>query len=121
MWGGDAVFDIQGTGDGRHLHFGGYFKMPAWQTASENCVAHNGSLVPVPGRDIMSQAFYQGGATVFDFTDSARIKEIAYFDRGPIDADQPDHRRLLVGLLLQRLPLRLGDCARPRHLPVDAE
>jgi hypothetical protein len=88
MWGGDAVFDIQGTGDGRHLHFGGYYKMPAWQTATENCVAHNGSLVPVPGRDIMSQAFYQGGATVFDFTDSARIQEIAYFDRGPIDADR---------------------------------
>ncbi|HYN09605.1 MAG TPA: hypothetical protein VES67_19645 [Vicinamibacterales bacterium] len=87
MWGGNAVFDIQGTGDGRHLRFGGYFKMPAWQTASENCVAHNGSLVPVPGRDIMAQAFYQGGATVFDFTDSARIQEIAYFDRGPIDAN----------------------------------
>ena len=87
MWGGNAVFDIQGTGDNRHLKFGGYFKLPAWQTASENCVAHNGSLVPVPGRDIMAQAFYQGGATVFDFTDSARIKEIAYFDRGPIDAN----------------------------------
>jgi len=92
MWGGNAVFDIQGTGDGRHLRFGGYFKLPAWQTASENCVAHNGSLVPVPGRDIMSQAFYQGGATVFDFTDSANIKEIAYFDRGPIDAE-----RLIIG------------------------
>jgi len=87
MWGGNAVFDIQGTGDNRRMKFGGYFKMPAWQTASENCVAHNGSLVPVPGRDIMAQAFYQGGASVFDFTDSARIKEIAYFDRGPIDAD----------------------------------
>jgi hypothetical protein len=92
MWGGDAVFDIQGSGDARHLHFGGYFKMPSWQTASENCVAHNGSLVPVPGRDIMAQAFYQGGATVFDFTDPARIQEIAYFDRGPIDAD-----RLIIG------------------------
>jgi len=92
MWGGDAVYDIQGTGDGRHLHFGGYYKMPAWQTATENCVAHNGSLVPVPGRDIMSQAFYQGGATVFDFTDPAHIQEIAYFDRGPIDAD-----RLVIG------------------------
>jgi hypothetical protein len=88
MWGGDAVYDIQGSGDGRHLHFGGYYKMPAWQTATENCVAHNGGLVPVPGRDIMSQAFYQGGATVFDFTDPAHIQEIAYFDRGPIDANQ---------------------------------
>jgi hypothetical protein len=86
MWGGDAIYDIQGKGDGRHLHFGGYYKMPAWQTAQENCVAHNGSLVPVPGRDIMSQAFYQGGATVFDFTDPAHVQEIAYFDRGPIDA-----------------------------------
>jgi hypothetical protein len=87
LWGGNAIFDIQGTGDGRHLRFGGYFKPAAWQTAQENCVAHNGSLVPVPGRDIMAQAFYQGGATVFDFTDSARVKEIAYFDRGPIDAN----------------------------------
>mgnify|MGYP001189038137 CR=1 FL=1 len=86
MWGGNAVFDIQGTGDNRRLKFGGYFKLPAWQTATENCVAHNGSLIPVPGRDIMVQAFYQGGVTVFDFTNSARIQEIAYFDRGPVDA-----------------------------------
>ena len=86
MWGGNAVFDIQGTGDNRRLKFGGYFKLPAWQTATENCVAHNGSLVPIPGRDVMVQAFYQGGLTVFDFTNSARIQEIAYFDRGPIDA-----------------------------------
>jgi hypothetical protein len=88
MWGGDAVYDIQGSGDNRRLKFGGYYKMPAWQTATENCVAHNGGLVPVPGRDIMSQAFYQGGATVFDFTDPAHIQEIAYFDRGPIDPNQ---------------------------------
>ncbi len=86
QWGGNAVFDIQGTGDTRRLKFGGYFKLPAWQTATENCVAHNGSLIPVPGRDIMVQAFYQGGLTVFDFTESARIRELAYFDRGPIDA-----------------------------------
>jgi hypothetical protein len=88
MWGGNAVFDIQGTGDNRRLKFGGYFKLPAWQTATENCVAHNGSIVPVPGRDILVQAFYQGGVTVFDFTNSARIQEIAYFDRGPIDEKQ---------------------------------
>jgi len=86
MWGGNAIFDIQGTGDNRRLKFGGYFKPAAWQTATENCVAHNGSLIPVPGRDIMVQAFYQGGTTVFDFTNSSSIKEIAYFDRGPIDA-----------------------------------
>lgn len=85
-WGGDATFSIVGKGAGRHMQFDGYYKMPAWQTDTENCVAHNGGLIPVPGRDLMSQAFYQGGATVFDFTDPAHIQEIAYFDRGPIDA-----------------------------------
>jgi hypothetical protein len=67
------------------LTFGGYFKMPAAQTDTENCVAHNGSIVPVPGRDIMAQAWYQGGVSVFDFTDSAHPVEIAFFDRGPLD------------------------------------
>ncbi len=62
--------------------------MPAAQSEQENCVAHNGALVPVPGRDIMSQAWYQGGVSVFDFTDSAHPVEIAFFDRGPIDAKQ---------------------------------
>ena len=60
--------------------------MPAPQTEQENCVAHNGSLIPVPGRDIMVQAWYQGGVSVFDFTDSAHPVEIAFFDRGPLDA-----------------------------------
>jgi hypothetical protein len=83
-WGADAIFDIVD----RKMKFGGYFKMPAPQTEQENCVAHNGSLVPVPGRDIMVQAWYQGGLSVFDFTDSAHPVEIAYFDRGPIDAKQ---------------------------------
>jgi hypothetical protein len=68
------------------MKFAGYFKMPAAQTEQENCVAHNGSLIPVPGRDIMVQAWYQGGISVFDFTDSAHPVEIAFFDRGPIDA-----------------------------------
>ena len=63
--------------------------MPAVQTAQENCVAHNGSLVPVPGRDIMVQAWYQGGLSLFDFTDAANPTEIAFFDRGPIDAPNP--------------------------------
>ncbi len=81
-WGADAVFDIV---DGK-LKFGGYYKMPAAQTEQENCVAHNGSLIPVPGRDIMVQAWYQGGASVFDFTDSEHPVEIAFFDRGPISA-----------------------------------
>ena len=83
-WGADAIFDIVD----RKLVFKGYFKMPAPQTEQENCVAHNGSLVPVPGRDIMVQAWYQGGLSIFDFTDSTRPVEIAYFDRGPIDAKQ---------------------------------
>jgi hypothetical protein len=83
-WGADAIFDIVD----KKLHFGGYYKMPAPQTEQENCVAHNGSLIPVPGRDIMVQAWYQGGLSVFDFTDSAKPVEIAFFDRGPLDAKQ---------------------------------
>jgi len=83
-WGADAIFDII---DGK-LKFAGYFKMPAPQTEQENCVAHNGSTIPVPGRDIMVQGWYQGGVSVFDFTDSAHPVEIAFFDRGPIDAKQ---------------------------------
>jgi hypothetical protein len=83
-WGGDAIFDIVD----RKLRFAAYYKMPAVQTDQENCVAHNGSLIPVPGRDIMAQAWYQGGISVFDFTDSAHPVEIAYFDRGPINAKQ---------------------------------
>jgi hypothetical protein len=81
-WGADAIFDIVD----RKLVFKGYYKMPAPQTEQENCVAHNGSLIPVPGRDIMVQAWYQGGVSVFDFTDSAKPVEIAFYDRGPIDA-----------------------------------
>ena len=80
-WGADAIFDIVD----RKLVFRGYYKMPAAQGEQENCVAHNGSLVPVPGRDIMVQAWYQGGLSMFDFTDSANAKEIAYFDRGPLN------------------------------------
>ncbi len=81
-WGADAIFTLSGT----TLTQKGYFKMPAAQTDQENCVAHNGNLVPVPGRDILVQGWYQGGLSVFDFTDPAHPKEIAYFDRGPIDA-----------------------------------
>ena len=87
-WGADAIFDVVD----RKLRFAGYFKMPAPQTEQENCVAHNGSIVPVPGRDIMVQAWYQGGISVFDFTDSAHPVEIAFFDRGPLDAS-----RLITG------------------------
>lgn len=83
-WGADAIFTLQHD----KLDQVGYFKVPAAQTATENCVAHNGGLIPVPGRDIMVQGWYQGGLSVFDFTDPAHPKEIAYFDRGPIDASK---------------------------------
>ncbi len=83
-WGANAIFRIV---DGE-MEFASYFKIPAAQTAQENCVAHNGSLVPVPGRDIKVQAWYQGGVSVFDFTDPANPVEIAFFDRGPIDAER---------------------------------
>src|SRR3954468_20889796 len=83
-WGADAIFNVVNN----KLVFQGYYKLPAPQTAQENCVAHNGSLVPVPGRDIMVQAWYQGGVSVFDFTDPKDAVEIAYFDRGPIDPNR---------------------------------
>jgi len=82
-WGADAIYDIV---DGQ-LEARGYFKMPAPQVDEENCVAHNGSIIPVPGRDILVQAWYQGGISIVDFTDSANPVEIGYFDRGPIDAE----------------------------------
>jgi len=81
-WGADAIFTV--TGDA--MTFRSYYKLPAPQTPFENCVAHNGSLVPVPGRDIMVQGWYQGGVSVFDWTDPAHPREIAYFDRGPMDS-----------------------------------
>src|SRR6185369_729538 len=80
-WGADAVFNLKDS----KLSFASYYKMPSAQGDSENCVAHNGSLIPVPGRDIKVQAWYQGGISVMDFTDSNNVVEIAYFDRGPID------------------------------------
>jgi len=80
-WGADAIFKLKDN----KLSFASYYKMPAAQGDSENCVAHNGSLVPVPGRDIKVQAWYQGGISVMDFTDADHPVEIAYFDRGPID------------------------------------
>jgi hypothetical protein len=83
-WGADAIFTLSN----RKLHPAGYYKLPAPQTATENCVAHNGSLIPVPGRDIMIQAWYQGGISLVDFTDPSHPTEIAYFDRGPMDANK---------------------------------
>ena len=82
-WGADAIYDIVDN----KLEFRSHYKMPAPQLETENCVAHNGSIIPVPGRDIFVQAWYQGGISVMDFTDSANPKEIAYFDRGPIMKD----------------------------------
>ncbi|MGH7629518.1 MAG: LVIVD repeat-containing protein [Gemmatimonadales bacterium] len=81
-WGANALF----TRSGNQLTFRSYYKMPAAQTPQENCVAHNGSLIPIPGRDVMVQAWYQGGISVFDWTDPAHPREIAFFDRGPVDA-----------------------------------
>ena len=80
-WGADAIFRLKDD----KLTFATYYKLPAAQGDSENCVAHNGSLLPVPGRDIEVQAWYQGGISIVDFTDPAQPFEIAYFDRGPID------------------------------------
>ena len=83
-WGADAIFNLS---KGK-LTLASYYKMPAPQTDNENCVAHNGSLVPIPGRDILVQAWYQGGVSMMDFTDPSHPFEIAYFDRGPLDANQ---------------------------------
>jgi hypothetical protein len=83
-WGADAIFTIA---NGR-MQFRSYYKMPAPQTSQENCVAHNGSLIPIPGRDVMVQAWYQGGLSVFDWTDPGHPKEIAFFDRGPVDSTE---------------------------------
>ncbi len=83
-WGADAFYDIV---DGQ-LEFRSHYKLSAPQTDTENCVAHNGSLIPVPGRDIFVQAWYQGGVSVVDFTDSANPVEIAFFDRGPLDEEE---------------------------------
>ncbi len=81
-WGADAIFTLTN----RQMQFQSYYKMPAPQTPQENCVAHNGSLIPIPGRDVMVQAWYQGGLSVFDWTDPKHPQEIAFFDRGPVDS-----------------------------------
>ncbi|WP_407548561.1 hypothetical protein QOM21_05320 [Streptomyces sp. Pv4-95] len=85
--GADGIYDIVGKGDKRKLVFKGYYKIPRHQADTENCVAHNGSLIPSKNRDIMVQAWYQGGVSIWDFTDSAHPKEIGYFERGPISTD----------------------------------
>ena len=82
-WGANAVYDILD----KKLIFKSHYKMPAPQKESENCVAHNGSIIPIPGKDLFVQAWYQGGISLMDFTDSSNPIEVGYFDRGPIDAD----------------------------------
>ena len=82
-WGADAIYDIVDN----KLIFKSHYKMPAPQLETENCVAHNGSIIPIPNRDIFVQAWYQGGISIMDFTDSTNPVEIAYFDRGPILED----------------------------------
>lgn len=81
VWGANAIFNLENS----KLSFANYYKIPSAQGDSENCVAHNGSLIPVPGRDLKVQAWYQGGISIMDFTDAKNPMEIAYFDRGPID------------------------------------
>jgi hypothetical protein len=83
-WGANALFTIEN----QKMTFKSYYKMPAPQTSLENCVAHNGSLIPIPGREVMVQGWYQGGISVFDWTDASKPKEIAYFDRGPVDSNR---------------------------------
>ena len=87
--GANAIYDITKA---KKLAFKSYYKIPRTQANTENCVAHNGSLIPIKGKDIMVQAWYQGGISVFDFTDSANPKELAWFDRGPLSAE-----RLVLG------------------------
>jgi hypothetical protein len=85
--GADAIYDIVGEGDDRHMEFRNYFKIPRAQQDTENCVAHNGMLLPVKGRDVYVQSWYQGGVSVWDFTDrDADPKEIAFFERGPLSS-----------------------------------
>ena len=83
-WGANAIFRI---GEGGQMELAGYYKLPVPQTETENCVAHNGSILPVPGRDIMAQAWYQGGLSLMDFTDPENPFEIAFFDRGPLSIE----------------------------------
>ncbi|MGW5867768.1 LVIVD repeat-containing protein [Streptomyces sp. NPDC055239] len=85
--GANGIYDIKGKGDHRKLVFKSYYKIPRHQAATENCVAHNGSLIPVKGKDLMVQAWYQGGVSVWDFTNSSKPKEIGYFERGPLSTD----------------------------------
>ena len=113
--GADAVYDIS---DPANPKFMSYFKIPREQTNLENCVAHNGNAIPIPGRDVLIQSWYQGGTSIIDWTDGDNIKELASFDRGPWTSEERPQggRRHLVDLLLQRVHLRLRDPARLRRV-----
>ena len=87
-WGANAIFTLDRSGRQPEMEFVSYYKLPAAQTVQENCVAHNGSMIPIPGRDVMVQSWYQGGISVLDWTDASNPVEIAYHDRGPINADE---------------------------------
>ncbi|MGW5102356.1 LVIVD repeat-containing protein [Streptomyces sp. NPDC004100] len=130
--GADGIYDITGRGEHRKLVFRGYYKIPRHQADTENCVAHNGSLIPVKGKDLMVQAWYQGGVSVWDFTDSARPKEIAYFERGPLSTETLQlggawsayyyngyvySNDIVKGLDVLKLDDRRTDPARRVHLP----
>ena len=117
-WGANALFTIE---NGTRCTFKSYYKMPAPQTSFENCVAHNGSLIPIPGREVMVQGWYQGGISVFDWTDVGEAEGDRVLRSRPGRRDAADHRRLVVGLLVQRLDRQLRDRARPRHLRAAAE
>jgi hypothetical protein len=86
-WGANAIFSIDRSGDTPEMVFESYYKLPVAQTNAENCVAHQANIVPVPGRDILVQGWYQGGISMFDWTDPANPFEIAHYDRGPLVAD----------------------------------
>ena len=116
-WGADAIYTLaNGT-----MTFQSYYKMSAPQTVNENCVAHNGSLIPIPGRDVMVQAWYQGGISVFDWTDGQHPEGGRLLRPWPAGLDQDRSGRILVRVLVQRPHHRIRDRARPRHVPAQGE
>ena len=116
--GADAIYDIT---DPANPKFMSYFKIPREQTNQENCVAHNGNVIPVPGRDILVQSWYQGGVSVIDWTDGSKVEGARLVRPRPVDATPARARRLLVVLLLQRVHLRQRDPARLRRVQGDGQ
>ena len=117
-WGANAIFTVE---NGK-MKFQSYYKLPAAQTAQENCVAHNGSLIPIPGRDVMVQAWYQGGISVFDWTDAGASRSRSRTSIAARSIRRASAtRRLVVGVLVQRRDRQLRDRARPRRRRADAE